>query len=623
MTTTAAVPTACFGGTLSAVNKVYHVSNDGSDDADGLSPETAWKSVERLHNQWFDPGDTIKFRKGDTFRETFFMTTSGTVDQPIVLTSYGDGDKPLFTLPLLDGWEDLGNGVFRSPFNGSELSGVWEDHVPVMPRASDRTLTDGQWFANGSHLYYRPSSGHANNHEISAIDRIYSFNSGIWLSDLHYVTVSNLSFKGMPVGVYSRDFNQGTQGLQIRNCDFHYCQSAIFLLPDVNHNRNAIIDGNYFYRNHNGVRFFTTSALAPGPNVNGRHLNCQITNNEFDEEGSYDGKNRWDYGFTDYEAIGLQNFSGGLIADNYIHDGVSIGIIIYNFKGETSDNNVITRNRIIDNNRVSLFFTGEDNRGAADYSYSGNMISHNILAGEKESDNPGIWFDQGWGASSTNQFVHNVCVGKTQQIQITRAEIPSYLEVQNNIFYGQEYHIWIFQEQAPTELVLDYNLYHTDFSSGGWFVQKDTRDLAYIQNLGYERNGMIADPKFVSIEARDFHLQDDSPARNAGVIIPGLSIDFSGNPIGDQPDIGVYQHESQTTSTGSVEMPNLEIFPNPASDILNIVEVTPGTDYKISDLTGRTALVGRLSKNSISVSSLTPGLYLLCVGDHHSRFVKQ
>ncbi len=611
-------------GTANAIlsSQTYYISLDGNDGADGLTPETAWQSIDHLNTQSFQPGDEIRFRRGDIFRETFHMSSSGTAEAPILISAFGEGRKPVFSLPVLTEWEDQGNGVFRTPLKTSEFSGVWEDQIPVQPRASNKRLTNGLWFGTSDFLYFRPSSGNPNNHEVTAIERIYSFDSGIWLSDQKYVTVSGLTFKALAVGIYTRDLADGTEGLIVEDCDFHYCQSAIFFLPNESNNRNAIIRDNYFYRNHNGVRMYTESALAPGPNVNGRHINCQIVNNEFFEEGTWNGTERWDYGFTDFEAIGLQNFSEGIISDNYIHDGVAIGIILYNLEGMSSDDNRITRNRIIDNNRVSLFLTGEGNQNKARYGYSGNMISHNIFAGEKESSNPGIWLDQGNLSNQTNYFVHNVCVGQTQQIQITQASIPAYFSIQNNIFYGVEYNISIYQNQAPAELVLDYNLYYSKPEAKGWFVQGNARNLEYIQTLGFERSGVMGDPMFVSVAERDFHLLQESPARSAGVPLPGVEEDIDGNPLTDRPDVGAYQHDVQTTPIFTEDHEALEIYPNPVGDRLYFRNAHFGSSYAISDLWGRVLIRGKLDRNHIPVAMLQAGIYYLSFNKSKHRMVK-
>lgn len=75
----------------------YYVSASGDDENNGLSPETAWKTLERVSNAEIKEGDGVLFRRGDTFRG-FIITKPG-----VSYGAYGKGEKP-----RLYGWnEDL------------------------------------------------------------------------------------------------------------------------------------------------------------------------------------------------------------------------------------------------------------------------------------------------------------------------------------------------------------------------------------------------------------------------------------------------------------------------------------------------------------------------------------
>ncbi|MEW6358361.1 MAG: right-handed parallel beta-helix repeat-containing protein [Planctomycetota bacterium] len=72
----------------------YYVSNDGSDDNDGRTPETAWRTIARVNRHAFAPGDVIRLRRGDCWREQL-IPHSGEEGRPVTYTSYGEGEKPL------------------------------------------------------------------------------------------------------------------------------------------------------------------------------------------------------------------------------------------------------------------------------------------------------------------------------------------------------------------------------------------------------------------------------------------------------------------------------------------------------------------------------------------------
>jgi hypothetical protein len=60
---------------------------------------------------------------------------------------------------------------------------------------------------------------------------------------------------------------------------------------------------------------------------------------------------------------------------------------------------------------------------------------------------------------------------------------------------------------------------------------------------------IIADPLFADAAGADFHLQDTSPAINAGADL-GHSLDFDDRPVpaGAAPDIGAYEHQAADTT---------------------------------------------------------------------------
>jgi hypothetical protein len=70
----------------------------GSDSLDGTSPGQAWKSLERVNREVFQPGDRILFRRGTHYRGQLKPQGSGKLvsgrPSPIVIDAYGEGPKP-------------------------------------------------------------------------------------------------------------------------------------------------------------------------------------------------------------------------------------------------------------------------------------------------------------------------------------------------------------------------------------------------------------------------------------------------------------------------------------------------------------------------------------------------
>lgn len=121
----------------------YYVAADGLDTNDGLSPETPWKTIEKV-NAAVKTSDTVKFRRGDTFygriespnglknyegefyeRDSHKKFTAPEV--PTLYTTYGEGKKPVisqFKIAKKGVWEKVSENIWSLDFSdGSKFDG--------------------------------------------------------------------------------------------------------------------------------------------------------------------------------------------------------------------------------------------------------------------------------------------------------------------------------------------------------------------------------------------------------------------------------------------------------------------------------------------------------------------
>ena len=80
--------------TLDFSGTAYYVSNSGSDENDGLSPETAWKTLKKVSDAEFNCNDAVLFCRGDIFRGSV-NTRSG-----VSYGAYGEGDYGVTVVDL-------------------------------------------------------------------------------------------------------------------------------------------------------------------------------------------------------------------------------------------------------------------------------------------------------------------------------------------------------------------------------------------------------------------------------------------------------------------------------------------------------------------------------------------
>jgi hypothetical protein len=83
-------------------NQSYFIRNSGSDSNDGLSEATPWKTLKRISGQVFGPGDSILLKAGDIWEEAVEIKGQGSIQNPIVFSSYGGLEKPIIRYGLGD-----------------------------------------------------------------------------------------------------------------------------------------------------------------------------------------------------------------------------------------------------------------------------------------------------------------------------------------------------------------------------------------------------------------------------------------------------------------------------------------------------------------------------------------
>ena len=80
---------------LSAGGAEYYVDSAAGDDAAaGTSPQTAWRSLEKVNAAELRPGDVVRFKRGGLWRGSL-APRSGEPGNPVTYTSYGTGAKPI------------------------------------------------------------------------------------------------------------------------------------------------------------------------------------------------------------------------------------------------------------------------------------------------------------------------------------------------------------------------------------------------------------------------------------------------------------------------------------------------------------------------------------------------
>ena len=122
-----------FAAALAATaGETRYLANGGDDAADGMTPATAWRTLEKA-SESLPAGAALRMKCGDVFYGQLRPTAGLDVEHPTVVTSWGEGPKPVVSATKnLRGdpsaWEDMTHCFWRIDLaNPTNSTGVVTD----------------------------------------------------------------------------------------------------------------------------------------------------------------------------------------------------------------------------------------------------------------------------------------------------------------------------------------------------------------------------------------------------------------------------------------------------------------------------------------------------------------
>ena len=557
---------------LPAYATTYYVdATNGNDFNNGLSPETAWKTISKVNSMDFKPGDTILFKRGESWREQLIVPSSGEEGRPITFGAYGEGEKPIIhggtTIPS-DGWSGPNeNGVYTYSYSGI----IWfvaEDNN-LIPHASDATCIDGNWYWDEVNqiLYYKPTSGTPSDHIVDRVTRPNCIN----LYNKHHISIQNLNVMLSVDGMIGSAKTHSITDITISNCEISKCRWGIkFEGRNGNNNSNIVILNNNL--TNNGESIF----LGTYDENNETHKNCSIIRNTIENTGITTGSEYWEeiiHG--DMEAIGLQNLNNSDVTNNHIINGAPDGgIVLWTNQNSTSNNNLFKGNYL-----KNLLGFGIAPGGAYANNTTNNTVAYNIIVNCGQGSSPpygGLRLNRPQYPS--NKIYNNVLVGN--DINIYLYSLTDDYIIKNNISFNPvNYHVR--RDGEISNNILDYNDYYPTTGAKFRLDKIDYNFANWKSRSSQDVHSIDQDPLFIDASNGNFHLQFNSLCINKGTDV-GLTEDMEGNPVDYAPDIGAYEYsELNHTEIHGCSQPSS----NPTPEILANGSDSPITLRQANTLT--------------------------------------
>jgi hypothetical protein len=517
----------------------------GNDRSTGLSVQAAWKSTDRVNSalsqKTVQAGDTVSFKRGDTFTGTIEMSVSGKPGRPITITAYGEG-----AMPVLDA-VSFHNGV---SINGSYITLA---NLQVSNARNATFLLAG----GTTHVAFRDCR--VKSTVSVSTPTAFLFGNGTF----DHITVERMIIEGITdygfhigsgtrVSAFSMDkvevdttgygfYAEGAElsGIRIANSTFCRAWNSGIKLVSV-HARDVEITGCTASENH-----------VHGVYINGDISGVKLSNMTIDANGS-----------------------NGIFIDTISAVGVSVEKC--RITGSKNERNGLALDG--SGNGIRITETIASRNTGDGFNVHGawkNVVLERCVADENGADGRG-WDGDGYTFHETCTGKMVACSARNNKKSAVAHVHQSSVDMERCIFthdtngtiplvylQGKQYALrncvlYSGSQTGTGLLCAEGNFlvrntiifgFDTGFENRKGIVTQDHNDVFSAKSKAWKgidpgAGSFSADPLFTNPGALDFTLRPGSSCIDAGVD-SGSASDFSGTPVprGKAPDIGAYEFE--------------------------------------------------------------------------------
>lgn len=510
----------------------YYIDATNGDDCNsGLSIKSAWRTVDKINNSIFNPGDYIFFKRGNIWREELNINSNGSYGSHITFGNYGDGNLPIIAgSDVIDSskmkWTASGSGsneFYCEAVDGgyhdlTEPTYVWIDSVNIN-RGSVGSLEDHTWdFGDNDDLgyetiYIRDNDGDPD--ETNIFIEMGARNTAVKVMSKSFITFDGIEFKHNNHNTWYAVFHSyNSTNITIKNCKIHNGGTVLFFWSDVDQNSDLLIENCSIHHcitttEYGGILKLTDTKNSVIRNCNIYHGSDMttadiITLASDNYKCEYITVENCELSYSNNAIYMNPDVDNCIIRYNVIHNTVE-GIIVR----DGSDNNKIYYNLLYDTEHAIIATTPKIPIKKID-------VFNNTIYNTRDNSH-GVTFK---GEVNSVNFINNVVyVGKAAALKM---DISNLLNVNsnNNCLYS-------FENSR-------------DFIFWGNIKFSMLEFLDYVKKSDNDFNSVNKDPLFVDEINKDFNLKYSSICIDKGVDV-GLIIDFWGNKIDNYPDIGAFE----------------------------------------------------------------------------------
>ncbi len=528
----------------------YYVKSTGSDGASGLSVAAAWRTITRVNQQTFQPGDQILFEGGSTFSGKIYFPpgSGGTEFSPVVLGSY-------------------------TPGSGAVLA----DGAPTAERATIDGGAGGAfyaWRAAGmviANLNFHGSGAASNTSDGLNFYNDLSGNVKLAKLDLRHLEVTGFGKTGIAIGGYNG--SSGYRNVRISHVSAHHNLNAGIQLyganftPATPNYANEDVQVTYCRAHNNDgdptLTRNTGNGIVLGSVQDGLIEHCIAFENGINNKPSEGPVGLWAYdadnviiqfcesynnrtgSSADGDGFDLdQNTSNCILQYNYSHGNDGAGYLAYAGPGLFNRNNTIRYN-ISENDCRKLGYGAIMVGGRVDgIDVYGNTV---YLASSTQTNDPAAVRLANLGGNPKNVRVRNnvFFTEKTgNNLRLVRVDLPR----SDHFFQGNLYHA--INGYRVTWGSTTYT------SQTAWLAAVTDQERSGATIVAVNADPLLADPgnggtlgdTSLLATLTAYRIGANSPARDAGIDLVELGIspgsrDYFGGPSRAGPAFDIGAHE--------------------------------------------------------------------------------
>ena len=606
---------------LCAQNQYYLSSSTGNDNNNG-SQTQPWKTLSKLSNTTLGPGDTVYFKKGDTFRGHYVVNGSGTEGNLITFTSYGSGNQPIIS----GSSHDDGGGDYREAILVNNHDNMVFDGLEIQNHRTISRSGVGDLVSFGIRIEVSSSNVDLNNFSFRnmTFKNVYAL---YWVDPadqnaFNDFEVSGLTFISSWGGIINNVIVEDSYFTDLQRIGVHIKNT----MGKTSTKRNT----NFVFRNNEFFQIGGTCVLPV------RTENCLIENNIFNQPGAKTndkmigrGSAVWNWysintivqynqavnakGILDSHGIHVDHSNvDTFIQYNYMQDceGGFVEILggnqraVYRFNISVNDGWRVNPNWV--NSDHTIWLNDKIGGQSGHPSYDSYIYNNTVVINKSGNDA----FDTAIDINGQNTRIFNnifyAVNGSGIGNQQGNYSDPS-LMMTNNLFFGNIRNNF----KTIDANRIEFNpVFYNEQSGDQYGFQIDASSQAIDAGAAY--TGNYAHPAIPVDASTIFANLEEYP-----------TVDFFGNSLsGDStPNIGASNAKNgEITLSNKSDISTEKVYiQNPMiSDKVVLHGVNKSYQYALVDILGRTKQQGFLEAQKDEIildESLNPGIYLLQLRD--------